>query len=134
MRLSSLFIGMRWALLPFSLLHELLHVAAARPFADQWSVAFGSHERPYAKVHFREDAPVWGIALAHLAPLLCGAVVTLALGAALLLDAFPALPPRLNALVWLSVLASIVLLSKPSQADKDIGDALAAIEGGEGDG
>lgn len=131
--LGTVLFGLRWTLLPFSLLHELLHIAAARPFAEEWTVAFGSHKRPAASVKFRADAPVWGVALAHLAPLLASAVVMLATGAALAFGVFPALPPRLNALLWASLLAAIVLLAKPSQADTDISDALAAMEAGEAD-
>lgn len=129
----AVFLGMRWTLLPFSLLHELLHVAAARPWVEQWRVEFGSHDRPCAQVQFRDDAPLWGIALAHLAPLLASGVIMLATGVALITGLFPALPPRLNLLLWTMLLASIVLLSKPSQADKDIEDAVAAVQGGEAD-
>lgn len=59
-------------LYPALLLHELTHYVFSLPWADELSIEIrlGPESAVYAS--WRNDAPLWGIALAHLAPTVVG--------------------------------------------------------------
>ncbi len=59
--------------LPATLLHELTHAVVSAPFADTLAVVVeprGMHAS--VAVDWRDDAPDWGLVLAHYAPMLAG--------------------------------------------------------------
>lgn len=121
----------RSAAVPVQLLHELAHVAVAAPFAADWEIVVG----PTATdtfVEFRDDAPAWGVALAHLAPLLSGllgagiaGLVFLAGGLSGPLTAWDLLLHSTLAMAW-------TLYTKPSRSD--VQGAIRALQGADDSG
>lgn len=92
--------------------HELVHCAAARPYADThitWSVP------AVATLDWQPGTPGWAVMLAHWAPFLVGYPL-LAASALTAYTGLLALPGPWP--VWLWVAVNLVLLAYPTQSDR----------------
>lgn len=83
---------------PIRILHELTHVLAALPWAEEWQIII---EPGYAeaRVAWDEHTPGWGVAIASLAPALVGALLASVVLVSALLEGFP-LPATAEAGLW----------------------------------
>ena len=122
--------ALRWVLLPFLLLHELFHVLASVPWAESWHVTISSESDAAAYVEWADDAPAWGVALAHLAPMVSGAIIACTTGIVLLLNGLSTVQPSgLGLLMWVAFGLGLIALTWPSPAD--INGARTALDGGD---
>lgn len=114
-----------WLTLPIGLAHELTHAIASLPWAREWWIgARGETVDLETQVQWEDDAPAWGIALAHLAPMLTGAGAALAAGL-LILGGDVAPANGLEALGWAAAALAWAMYAWPSRAD--LHGALAAL-------
>lgn len=121
--------------LPIQLAHECAHVLAAAPWAEDWEIVVGPAESDVSMdtfVEWREDAPGWGIALAHLAPLLTGLLGMLVAGLLLASGRLPAPVTAWDLLVWSALAMAWTLYTLPSR--RDLVGALEALKEGDDDG
>lgn len=111
---------MRPVRLPVRLLHETTHIAAATPWLADWQIVIGPTDSPDelgVDIAFDEDAPVWGIALAYLAPMLLGLVGMALVGVGILVDGIPLPDTTLDLALWSAAGLGWFLYTAPSVAD-----------------
>lgn len=119
--------------LPVRVVHELTHIVAATPWLDDWRLVIGPTDSPDelgVDVAFADDAPAWGIALAYVAPLICGLVGLIGVGIGILIDGIPLPQTTYELALWSAAGLGWYLYSIPSSAD--IHGAISAL-GGESD-
>lgn len=124
----------RVPVVPVQLVHELAHVAAAAPWAEDWEVVIGPAERDVAMdtfVEFRPDAPSVAVAFAHLAPLLTGLLGALVAGLLILLGDVSGPTSARDVMLWAALAMAWALYTRPS--DHDLDGAVRAFQGSEAD-
>jgi len=107
--------------LPGALLEELLHAAAARPWADSISISVDpAAGRARTVVEYRDGTPAWAIRLGHLLPELDAAISGVAVVVWWALGGQVWLPSTTLDWVLLSLFgAQYLAIALPSSADLD---------------
>lgn len=108
--------------LPWKLLHEGAHLAAASPWLSEWNIVIGptgSDRELDIYIEFDDDAPAWAIALSYLAPLLTGLVGLVVVGISILVMGLPLTPTATDLLLWTAAGLGWTLYTLPSVRDID---------------
>jgi hypothetical protein len=112
---------------PVRLLHEVTHVAAAIPWADDWAVLIG-RDGAHAHIEWADGAPDWAAVVSSYAPAAVGGVVALVLAAYLALTQQP-LPDDLVGVAWWATgAAAWALYAAPTPADQQAATEAMADE------